>query len=137
MKLPVTYFTLNEDSDETLLEKEFILCGWYTDYSGSQRGYISETFWKTTGVKQTDFTQGALKITLKSALYSEKEITAMQNSLNMDRNQYMDADHDTILNFCRITAVIAVMYGFCKRIFIYLQYNVYFGLERYPLLWAA
>ena len=60
MKLPVTYFTLKEGSDEELLEKEFILCGWYTDYSGNQRGYISEDFWKTTGVTQTDFTQGII-----------------------------------------------------------------------------
>ena len=57
MKLSVTYFTLEEgseeSSDEELLEKDFILCGWYSDYSGKQRGYVSKDFWKTSEVKQT------------------------------------------------------------------------------------
>lgn len=109
MKLPVTYFTLKEGSDEELLEKEFILCGWYTDYSGNQRGYISEDFWKTTGVTQTDFTQGTLKITLKNPLYSEKDITEMQNAIGLDRNQIIDADYDTISNFCKIVIGLTVM----------------------------
>lgn len=109
MKLPVTYFTLKEDSNENLLEKEFVLCGWYTDYSGSQRGYVSKDFWETTGVKQTDFTQGALKITLENPLYSANDISAMLDGIDIDRNQYMDADYDTILNFCKIAAGLAVM----------------------------
>lgn len=109
MKLPVTYFTLRESSDEELLEKEFVLCGWYIDYSGKQRGYVSKDFWKTTGVKQTDFTQGTLKISLKNPLYSDKEITAMQNEIGMDRNQYVDADSATVSNFCRIAAGLIVM----------------------------
>lgn len=109
MKLPVTYFTLEEGTDEEILKKEFVLCGWYTDYSGSQRGYVSKDFFEASGVKQTDFTQGALKITLKNPLYSEKDITAMQNEIDMDRNQYMDADADTISNFCKIAAGLVVM----------------------------
>ena len=109
MKLPVTYFTLEESSDEELLKKEFTLCGWYTDYSGSHRGYVSKDFFGKTGVKQTDFTQGALKITLKNPLYSEKDITAMQNEINMDQNQYIDADTDTISNFCNIVIGLVVM----------------------------
>lgn len=109
MKLPVTYFTLKESSDEEPLKKDFVLCGWYTDYSGNQRGYVSEDFWKTTGVIQTDFTQGALKISLKNPLYSEKDITAMQNEINMDRNQYIDADTDTISNFFKIAIGLIVM----------------------------
>lgn len=35
---------MKEDSDGSLLEKEFVLSGWYTDYSGSQRGYVSRDF---------------------------------------------------------------------------------------------
>lgn len=109
MKLAVTYFTLKEDSDGSPLDKEFILCGWYKDYSGSQRGYVSKEFLETTGVKQTDFTQGALEITLENPLYSEKDITAMQNEIDMDRNQFIDADYDTISNFCKVAAGLAVM----------------------------
>ncbi len=109
MKLPITYFTLKASPDEELLKKEFTLCGWYTDYSGSHRGYVSKDFFVTTGVKQTDFTQGTLKITLKNPLYSEKDITAMQNEIDMDRNQYIDADPDTISNFCKVVIGLAVM----------------------------
>ena len=109
MKLPVTYFTLKEGSNEELLEKEFVLCGWYIDYSGKQRGFVSKDFWKTTGVKQTDFTQGTLKISLENPLYSDKEIIAMQNAINMDRNQYIDADSNTISNFCKIAAGLIIM----------------------------
>lgn len=109
MKLPVTYFTLEEGSDEESLEKEFILCGWYVDYSGNQRGYVSKDFLETTGVKQTDFTQGTLKITLKNQLYSEKDLVTMQNEIDMDRNQYIDADSDTISNFCKIVVGLFVM----------------------------
>lgn len=109
MSLPVTYFTLEEGSDETLLEKDFVLCGWYVDYSGAQRGYVSKAFFETTGVKQTDFTQGALKITLKNPLYSESDITAMLNEIRTDKNQYMDADSGTIANFCKMVVGLAVL----------------------------
>lgn len=109
MELPVLYYTLNENSGEALLEKEFVLCGWYRDYSGEQRGYISEVFWKETGVKQTDFTQGSLKITLENPLYSEKDITAIQNAAGMEHNQYIDADTGAILNFCKLMAGLTAM----------------------------
>ena len=85
MRIPVTYFTLEEGSDEKRLEKEFILSGWYTDYTGVTRGYISKDFFEETGVKQTDFTQGSLKISLKNPLYSEKGITKMQEEIVLDR----------------------------------------------------
>ena len=74
MKLLFSYTVLAEDGGQELPEKEFVLCGWYTDYSGIHRGYISEKFYKTTGVKQTDLTQGALKITLKNPLYLEQTL---------------------------------------------------------------
>lgn len=109
MQLPVTYFTLKEDLQEELLKKDFILCGWYRDYSGEQRGYVSRGFWETTGVKQTDFTQGTLKISLKNPFYSDSEITAIQNEIRMDHNQYIEADADTISNFLKSVAGLAVL----------------------------
>lgn len=76
--------------------------------SGEQKSE-SEGFFETTGVKQTDFTQGTLKITLKNPLYSEKDITEMQNAIGLDRNQIIDADYDTISNFCKIVAGLIIM----------------------------
>ena len=109
MRIPVTYFTLEEGSNEKRLEKEFILSGWYTDYTGVTRGYISKDFFEETGVKQTDFTQGSLKISLKNPLYSEKGITKMQEEIVLDRNQYLSADYDTISHFLMMAAGLAVL----------------------------
>lgn len=109
MKLPLTYFTLEDGPTEQLLEKEFVLCGWYIDYTGKQRGYVSKEFLKQTGVKQTDFTQGALKITLENPLYSEKDLIRIQDAIDMDRNQYISADQDTISSFCKTVAGLAVL----------------------------
>lgn len=102
MELPISFFSLDEDSAEESNEKTFVLCGWYSDYSGTCCGYISEEFFKTTGVKQTDITQGTLKITLVNPLYSEEDIINMQNEIDLSRHQIIDADYDTISNFCKI-----------------------------------
>ena len=109
MRIPVTYFTLEEGSDEKRLEKEFTLSGWYTDYTRATRGYVSKAFFEETGVKQTDFTQGSLKISLKNPLYSEKGITKMQEEIVLDRNQYLSADYDAILHFLMMAAGLAVL----------------------------
>lgn len=109
MRIPVNYFTLEEGSDEKRLEKEFVLSGWYTDYTGAMRGYVSKAFFEKTGVKQTDFTQGSLKISLKNPLYSEKDITKMQEEIVLDRNQYLSADYDTIQHFFIMTAGLAIL----------------------------
>ena len=109
MRIPVTYFTLEEGSDEKRLEKEFTLSGWYTDYTRATRGYVSKAFFEETGVKQTDFTQGSLKISLKNPLYSEKDITKMQEEIVLDRNQYLSADYETILHFFMMAAGLTVL----------------------------
>ena len=114
MKLPLTYYSLAEDPERTDLEdaapgqqimtKTFILSGYYRDYSGKQYGYVSQAFYKTSGVRQTDFTQGALKITLKKSLYSTKDIMNKQTSLNMKDRQVLIADDQIIQNFIKMAA---------------------------------
>lgn len=101
MKLPITYYTLESGTDEKLYEKEFLLCGWFTDYTGKNKAYVSRDFYRTTNVKPTDFTQGSLKIKLKNPLYSEKDIMAMQDTLKLSNQQFIDADTGTITNFIR------------------------------------
>ena len=73
----------------------------YTDYSGNSRGYVSEAFFRETGVKQTDLTQGSLKISLKNPLYTEKDIIRMQNAVGLERMQIIEGDYDTISSFLR------------------------------------
>lgn len=114
MKLPLTYYSLAEDPERTDLEdaapgqqimtKTFILSGYYRDYSGKQYGYVSQAFYKTSGVRQTDFTQGALKITLKKSLYSAKDIMNIQTSLNLKDRQVLIADDQIIQNFIKMAA---------------------------------
>lgn len=100
---------IDAQSDEQSLKKEFVLCGWFLDYTGSQKGYISRKFLDGTGVKQTDFTQGALKITLKNPLYSEQDIIEMQQAIGLAGGQLIFADYDTISNFCKTIAVLTVL----------------------------
>lgn len=118
MSIPVTYYTLASEEEDAAAEnvqaagdqsiqKEFILSGWYTDYTGNDRGYVSEAFFKGTGVKQTDLTQGALKITLNNPLYSEKDIIRMQQAVGIRRLQIIEGDYDTISSFLKMSVVLA------------------------------
>lgn len=109
MELPLMYQTLAENSDNGDIAKTFILSGWFLDYSGIDKGYVSEKFYQTTGVLQTDLTQGGLKISLTNPLYSESDITEMQNQINISGNQIIKADYDTILNFCRTIIGLLVL----------------------------
>lgn len=118
MSIPVTYYTLASEEEDAAAEnvqvagdqsiqKEFILSGWYTDYTGNDRGYVSEVFFRGTGVKQTDLTQGALKITLNNPLYSEKDIIRMQQAVGIRRLQIIEGDYDTISSFLKMSVVLA------------------------------
>lgn len=109
MKLLFSYTVLAEDGGQELPEKEFVLCGWYTDYSGVHRGYISEKFYKTTGVKQTDLTQGALKITLKNPLYLEKDLKQLREAVKLEKSQYISADYDAAAVFFKMSAALAAV----------------------------
>lgn len=131
MKLPVTYFTLEKGSDEQLLKNEFILSGWYTDYSSAKRGYVSKAFLKETGVKQTDFTQGTLKITFKNPLYFEKDITEIQNMLNLDRSQYIAVDLDAIPSFLKMVAVlIALLFMIFASGYLFIYNTMYISVSK-------
>ena len=109
MELPLIYNTLAENRDNGDTAKTFILSGWFLDYSGKDKGYVSEKFYQTTGVVQTDLTQGELKISLMNPLYSESDITEMQNQINMSGNQIIKGDSDTILYFCRTIIGLLVL----------------------------
>ena len=123
MRLALTYQTLAEETKEDEeISEEFVLSGWFLDYTGSSRGYVSEQFYRTTGVKQTDLTQGALKISLKNPLYSEEDIVEMQNQISLEGNQIIEADYDTISNLCKTIAgltVLLLLVFFSGYLFIY------------------
>lgn len=122
MEIPLSYFSLKENAAQESGIKTFILSGWYKDYSGTCCGYVSEEFLKETGVKQTGLTQGTLKISLKNPLYSEEDITNMQNKIAISGRQIIKADYDTISNFCKICIGLfgmLLMVFFSGYLFIY------------------
>lgn len=125
MKLTVSYYTLAENSssdEDNLLEKDFILCGWYADYSGNNKGYVSESFYKSTGVKQTDLTQGSLLITLKNPFFFEKDLIKMQKETGLGKSQVIMGDTDIITHFLKTVAgllFMAVMVFASGYLFIY------------------
>ncbi len=108
MSLPLSYFTL-KTNDEKEYAKEFTLCGFYSDYTGKNRGYVSKAFFETTGVKQTDFTQGALKIKLKDKLYTAKEMDEMSRALKFHSKQILIGNPEFIEEFLRMTGILAGM----------------------------
>lgn len=101
MELPLVYQTLAENSKNEDTAKTFVLSGWFLDYTGVDKGYVSEEFYRSTGVLQTDLTQGSLKISLENPLYSENDIIEMQNQIKLSGNQIIEADYDTISNFIK------------------------------------
>lgn len=122
MELPFIYQTLAENSENNDTAKTFILSGWFLDYTGVDKGYVSDKFYQSTGVLQTDLTEGTLKISLKNPLYSEKDIIEMQNQINLSGKQIIKADYDTISNFINtmigllVLLVLVFMSGY---LFIY------------------
>lgn len=101
MELPLVYQTLAENSRNEDTAKTFVLSGWFLDYTGVDKGYVSEEFYRSTGVLQTDLMQGSLKISLENPLYSENDIIEMQNQIKLSGNQIIEADYDTISNFIK------------------------------------
>ena len=87
MELPVVYQTLAEHNKNEDITKTFVLSGWFLDYTGLDKGYVSEEFYHSTGVQQTDLTQGSLKISLNNPIYSENDIIEMQSQINLSGNQ--------------------------------------------------
>ncbi|WP_269478253.1 ABC transporter permease [Hominibacterium faecale] len=110
MKIPVTYYPLNERKNLIdPLSYEFRLCGFFKDYTGRARGFVSQEFYQDTGAKQTDFTQGSLKITLNNSLYSQKTILNMQEALELENKQMLIADDRMLTDFIKTMAVLLLL----------------------------
>lgn len=131
MKLPLSYFTLEEGTNEKILEKEFVLCGFYNDYTGKSRGYISEKFYKTSNVKPTDFTQGSLKIKLKNPLYFEKDIISIQDKLKLGGRQIIEADTEVALYFIKIvTGLAGILFMVFASSYLFIYNTLYISVTK-------
>lgn len=131
MGLKLAYYTLEADTDEKIHEKEFTLCGWYTDYTGKNKGYISEEFYIKSHVKPTDFTKGSLKIKLKHPLYTEKDILSLQNTLNLSNRQIIEADTEIISYFIKIIAGLAgILFMVFASSFLFIYNTLYISVTK-------
>ena len=108
MRLSMEYYPLSGDGNGKITSGDFILSGYFRDYTGRMKGYVSRPFLEESGAKQTDFTQGTLKISLKKPLYTRREIEKLQQGAALDR-QVIKADYDTPVNFRKTAAGLAVM----------------------------
>jgi len=107
MELKMTYYDLSENGKTH--ERTFILSGYYRDYSGDSKGFVSASFYETTGAKQTDLTQGILYISLKNPLYTSTDIKAIQEELVMGDNQMIYADDNLLSNFLKLMTGLSVL----------------------------
>lgn len=108
MKLDVTYSPLKFGAHNSY-QKQFTLTGYYRDYTGASRGFISQTFYEKTGVKQTDLSQGYLNISLKNPIYSKKDIKLLGDKIGLLNNQIFFADYDLMSSFLKfLTGIIGL-----------------------------
>lgn len=108
MKLRLSYHTLALDNSPEKV-REFTLCGWFLDYTGKEKGYVSKAFLDASGVKQTDSGRGTLTISLVNPLYFPKDIFEMNQAVGISGMQRISADHNAVPHFCKIMAALFAM----------------------------
>lgn len=86
MKLPLTWYGLAGGMAEESTENEFTLCGYFKDYAGWERGFVSKVFYQHTGAKQTDFMQGVLMISMRNPIFSAGDIESLREVLSVSRD---------------------------------------------------
>lgn len=110
MKLPLTWYSLADSLAGESVEQEFTLCGFFKDYAGWERGFVSDSFYQHTGAKQTDFMQGTLMITMKNPIFSQKDIEAIKKIISISSTQMVEGDVETITNFVRTVIVLGGLF---------------------------
>ncbi|BCN29291.1 ABC transporter permease [Anaeromicropila herbilytica] len=111
MKIEVRYYTLKQNESEDIrYKKQFILSGYYKDYTGSKEGCVSKEFYDKTGVKLTDLANGYMYITLKNHIYSNKDIKVLGDNIGLRNNQVIFFDSETMSNFIKFVASIGGMF---------------------------
>lgn len=124
MGLPMTYHPLAGVDEEEPLKKEFRLSGYYRDYSGDAKGFVSKDFYHKTGAKQTDLTQGYLNITLRNHVYTPKDILSLQDELVMGKGQMIYADYNLSGDFFKFAAGLTGLFSLVFKSGFLFIYNI-------------
>lgn len=110
MTLSLTYYVLAEGaSQEDTYTEDFVLSGYYRDYTSFGRGYVAEPFYRWSGARQTDLTQGYVNIKLKNPLYSTSDLMEIQDELNLGKTQIIEGDTYAIEVFFKTMLVLAAL----------------------------
>lgn len=111
MTLPLTYYILAEGANqEDTVTEDFVLSGYYRDYTSLDRGYISEAFYQYTGARQTDDTQGRLNIKLTNSLLTTSDLMELQIQLDLSSTQILQADTDSTETFLKTLAILFLLF---------------------------
>lgn len=128
MDIDVKYYPLAEDvEEEKITDYNFKISGYFKDYTGNSKSYVSKEFYNKTGAKQTDFTQGMLNISLENSLYSKDDIIEFKDKIDMKDKQFIASNEDIISEFIKITFVLIgllIMIFISGYLFIYNTLNI-------------
>lgn len=140
MKIPMRYIVMWEELDEEEAEADesgdaetgnFVLSGWFHDYTGENKGYISKDFYEKTGVKQTDYNQGSLKITFKNRIYSEKQLLVMQDAIGLGSNQLLLGNEEILEKFVKMLFILAVIFlMICASGYLFIYNTMYISVSK-------
>lgn len=109
MKIKVKYSELSEKEEKNTLE--MVLSGYYRDYNtkGDTNAFISKKLYDETSVKQTDFSQGELKISLKNPIYSNELMKEIENKVETTGFQSLQYDPHMLQNFLKMALGISML----------------------------
>lgn len=104
LSLSLSYLSENREKPPG----NYTLSGFYRDYSGQSKGYVSEQFYQQSGAKPTDLTQGFLNISLKNSIYTAADIGELGEALGID-DQIIFADYDLFNTFIKMIGSLVLV----------------------------
>ncbi|MGX6978393.1 ABC transporter permease [Vagococcus elongatus] len=114
-----------------LRDEEMILSGYFNDYSGKNRGFISKTFYQQSGIKSDDLDRSRLYINFSTPFISEQEEAEMEESLKLNKYQHFFADTEMGDMLFKVAVSVIAIAGVIMISGYLLIYNiVYISLRK-------
>lgn len=138
MKIPVTYYNITEEepktaqeADQSIFTETFTLSGYFKDYTGQSKGFVSKAFYETTGADQTSYGQGYLFLSLKHSLYTQKDISALEKQLNLSDRQILESDPDLIFYYLKTAAgIIFLLFMIFSAGYLFIYNTLYISIAK-------
>lgn len=108
--------------EETIQEGVFSLTGFYRDFTEEGSGYVSEALCQKSGVTSTDRWLGYLNVSLKNPIYTDAEISKLQQEIGLEPNQAFNYDMwifpTFVQNLVSLGSLLLLLFS-CGYLFIY------------------